>query len=348
LRQDSQEVTDDLILREKGNEKLYSIADPNWNVIAICDNTGDIQERYTYNAFGKRNILNNIFVAQIGSAFNWNRAFTGQVLDNETGLMLYRHRFYHVELGRFVSRDPIEFVAGDVNLHRYVGNMPHVFVDPEGFDEIETGGESSARCVAYSIPIRMEMTRIPIGINRIGPVAVQMGFKITAVASGRACKQCCNGEEKIYKDGRITGSIFFRIELTLGASIDDKFGNIFVKGYAGLRGEFGTEVAVSARYVVDECRPSKSGIFCVNPQFTGTIRGGISLRIGYRRWAMELGTAEAFIQANAGGRFCWKINADGGIEYDSSMQRLYDGKYTFGVRACIIGNCIAPSWTYSP
>jgi RHS repeat-associated protein len=123
---------DDLVLREKGSEKLYSIADPNWNVVAICDNTGDIQEHYSYNAFGKRNVLNNIFVAQIESAFNWNRAFTGQVLDSETGLMLYRHRFYHVELGRFVNRDPIGYDAGDENLYRYISNQTASSFDTYG------------------------------------------------------------------------------------------------------------------------------------------------------------------------------------------------------------------------
>jgi RHS repeat-associated protein len=126
---------DDLILREKATEKLYSIADPNWNVVAICDNTGDIQERYTYNAFGKRNVLNNIFVAQIESAYNWNRAFTGQVLDNETGLMLYRNRYYHVELGRFVNRDPIGYDAGDENLYRYITNCPLSRMDVHGLQD---------------------------------------------------------------------------------------------------------------------------------------------------------------------------------------------------------------------
>ncbi|MGL6193825.1 MAG: hypothetical protein ACRC2T_03275 [Thermoguttaceae bacterium] len=32
-----QRYIDDLVLREVGEEKLYSIADPNWNVVAICD-----------------------------------------------------------------------------------------------------------------------------------------------------------------------------------------------------------------------------------------------------------------------------------------------------------------------
>jgi uncharacterized protein RhaS with RHS repeats len=86
---------DDLILREKGSERLYSLADPNWNVVTICNANGDIQERYTYDAFGKRNVFNENFTAKAGTEFDWNRAFTGQVIDAETGLMIYRMRYYH-------------------------------------------------------------------------------------------------------------------------------------------------------------------------------------------------------------------------------------------------------------
>ncbi|MCL2742638.1 MAG: RHS repeat protein, partial [Planctomycetaceae bacterium] len=43
---------DDLILREKGAERLYSLADPNWNVVALTDVSGIVQERMKYDAFG--------------------------------------------------------------------------------------------------------------------------------------------------------------------------------------------------------------------------------------------------------------------------------------------------------
>ncbi|MDR1479482.1 MAG: RHS repeat-associated core domain-containing protein, partial [Planctomycetaceae bacterium] len=123
---------DDLVLREKGSEILYSLADPNWNVIAICDPTGNIQERYTYDAFGKQNICDANFNAKTTTDFNWNRTFTGQVLDSETGLMLYRNRFYHVGLGRFVNRDPIGYEGGDENLYRYVFNSAINLFDEYG------------------------------------------------------------------------------------------------------------------------------------------------------------------------------------------------------------------------
>jgi RHS repeat-associated protein len=124
---------DDLVLREKGTEKLYSLADPNWNVVAITNAAGVVQERMRYDAFGKVTWLDAAFATKANSGFAWNRTFTGQVLDAETGLMLYRNRFYHTGLGRFVQRDPIGYEANDVSLYRYVENMPNVYTDPMGF-----------------------------------------------------------------------------------------------------------------------------------------------------------------------------------------------------------------------
>ena len=123
---------DDLMLRERGKERLYSLADPNWNVIAVADAKGHVVERMRYDAFGKTTWLDAAFAVKPHSEYAWNRAFTGQVLDAETGLMLYRNRYYHSGLGRFVTRDPIGYHAGDVCLYRYVQNKPMLLIDPKG------------------------------------------------------------------------------------------------------------------------------------------------------------------------------------------------------------------------
>jgi RHS repeat-associated protein len=137
---------DDLVLREKGSERLYSLVDPNWNVVSICDANGNIQERYTYDAFGKRNVFDANFTTKTETDFNWNRAFTGQVLDTETGLMLYRKRYYHVGLGKFVSRDTIGYKGKDHNLYRYVKNKK-ARLDPMGTYSVYKPSDSYGDCV---------------------------------------------------------------------------------------------------------------------------------------------------------------------------------------------------------
>ncbi len=66
---------DDLILREKGAERLYSLADPNWNVVAITNASGTVQERMKYDAFGKTTWLDAVFATKVGTGFAWNRTF---------------------------------------------------------------------------------------------------------------------------------------------------------------------------------------------------------------------------------------------------------------------------------
>ena len=56
--------------------------------------------------------------------------FTGREPD-ATGLIHYRARYYHPELGRFVSRDPLGLSAG-INPYAYADGNPVLFNDPDG------------------------------------------------------------------------------------------------------------------------------------------------------------------------------------------------------------------------
>jgi RHS repeat-associated protein len=58
--------------------------------------------------------------------------FQGRTFDKESGLYYFRNRYYSPELGRFISRDPLGYDAGDINLYRFVGNDPYGGLDPMG------------------------------------------------------------------------------------------------------------------------------------------------------------------------------------------------------------------------
>ena len=57
--------------------------------------------------------------------------YTGREIDTKD-LYYYRARYYDPTTQRFLSRDPIEFEAGDFNFYRYVGGDPVNFRDPTG------------------------------------------------------------------------------------------------------------------------------------------------------------------------------------------------------------------------
>jgi RHS repeat-associated protein len=66
------------------------------------------------------------------SAYGNPWAFGGRRLDGETGLMYFRNRMYETGLGRFVSRDPIGYRSGDLNIYQYCLSGPSFYSDPLG------------------------------------------------------------------------------------------------------------------------------------------------------------------------------------------------------------------------
>jgi RHS repeat-associated protein len=101
----------------------YFVSDALGSIVAATDASGNVQTEYSYEPFGKTTVT---------GAFDNNRLnYTGRENDG-TGLYYYRNRFYHPELQRFVSEDPIEFFGGDPNLYSYVINNPANFIDPSG------------------------------------------------------------------------------------------------------------------------------------------------------------------------------------------------------------------------
>ena len=67
--------------------------------------------------------------------------FTGRVLDNESGLMYYRARYYDANVGRFINEDPIGLLGG-INLYAYVLNDSVNAVDPDGLFKIPGTGKA--------------------------------------------------------------------------------------------------------------------------------------------------------------------------------------------------------------
>src|SRR3989338_1217913 len=66
-------------------------------------------------------------------------AWTGREYDIESGFYYLRNRYYDPRTGRFITKDPIGFTGGDVNVYGYVGNNPVNWVDPWGLLECKIG-----------------------------------------------------------------------------------------------------------------------------------------------------------------------------------------------------------------
>lgn len=130
---------DAMVLRDRdsdGNgsldERLWTIQDANFNVVALVDGSWTVVERYAYDPYGVQTMMDAGWNVLGASAYGFTHGFQGLKFDEVARLSDARNRWYSPTLGRFVTNDPIQYEAGDVNFYRFVGNNPINFVDPSG------------------------------------------------------------------------------------------------------------------------------------------------------------------------------------------------------------------------
>jgi RHS repeat-associated protein len=123
--------------------KYYYHANDLYSVAALTDSAGNVVERYKYNPYGGVTVLAADGVTVRAASLYGNPwTFTGRRLDGETGLMYYRFRYYSPDLGRFISRDPIDYEGSRWNLYSYVTNRTTTRTDPQGLEEVSPGDSS--------------------------------------------------------------------------------------------------------------------------------------------------------------------------------------------------------------
>ena len=103
-------------------ETYYYVTDGNKNVMSLIDAAGTKAAEYVYDPFGR-------LLSSTGELAEINPfRFSSEYHDDETGLVYYNYRYYSPELGRWISRDPIE-EEGGVNLYAMVGNNSQNILD---------------------------------------------------------------------------------------------------------------------------------------------------------------------------------------------------------------------------
>ncbi|MFD0894318.1 RHS repeat domain-containing protein, partial [Luteolibacter ambystomatis] len=124
------------------NEVLYPLKDY-LDPVALIDATGAVVERYGYDAFGPVSFMDASFASRSSSSYEWNFLFHAEFQDVETGLYNYGYRYYHPDLGRWISMDPIG-EKGGLNLYNFVGDNPIDGQDYLGLQLTLPGGVAGA------------------------------------------------------------------------------------------------------------------------------------------------------------------------------------------------------------
>ena len=180
---------DDLVLRDRDaasggdlgtsgsglDERLYAIQDANWNGVAVADASATVQERYVYFPYGKTMWLTDIFGSRESSSCSWDILYTGRCIDLETGLYHHRLRRYEADLGRFVSRDPIELAGDGLGLYRYCGDNPCGKTDPLGLAGVANVTYYDVSGPYYQLALKMS-NEGPGGFW--GRTTAQVGYRI--------------------------------------------------------------------------------------------------------------------------------------------------------------------------
>lgn len=128
---------DDLVLRDRStagdgtlDERIYSMHDAHWNVVALYDS--GIVERHAYDAYGNIFCFNPDYTSGSTATYNWSILYSGYLWDASTYLYYVRNRVLHAPLGRWLQRDRLDYGAGDMNLYAYVADGPTNGIDPSG------------------------------------------------------------------------------------------------------------------------------------------------------------------------------------------------------------------------
>ena len=129
---------DDFVLRDRDtdsngsfDERLYSLQDANWNVTALVNSDGSVEERYAYSAYGRPRVLSPTFVVRASSDYGVDVLYAGYRHEAESGLFCIRNRWLDASLGVFTIRD--SSVSGmREGLYQYSIGNPCSHTDPTG------------------------------------------------------------------------------------------------------------------------------------------------------------------------------------------------------------------------
>lgn len=109
------------------NKAGYYMYNGHGDVVAIRDSSGAVLNSYDYDIWGK--IITQ--TEQMSNPFQ----YTGEIYDDESGLIYLRARYYDPNDKRFITEDTYEGELNNpqtLNLYTYVGNNPLRYIDPSG------------------------------------------------------------------------------------------------------------------------------------------------------------------------------------------------------------------------
>ena len=196
------------------SESYYYLTDGLGSTMATVDTDGDVVNEYTYDVFGETR-------SESGAQAN-EFQFAGQQVDGSTGLQYLRARYYDMETGVFLSREPMLTAPGWAgNPTSYALANPLVLEDQTGLwpswsdvKKVASGSLSSATAVVNigvsSVNDCLHSISCSATVGSVvGGIAAVVGF--CALTAGAGCPAALAAAGAVV--GESAGGCCWRAEL---------------------------------------------------------------------------------------------------------------------------------------
>jgi RHS repeat-associated protein len=166
---------------------------------AVIDTSAAVVERFGDDAFGPVRFMDASFATRTASALDWSFLFHAEFQDTDSGLYNYGYRYYHPELGRWVSRDPIGEVSSEYNVYRFIDNQVTNSIDLLGLLKWKPE-RGLGNCLGYATTQRTDAKMWPEKTDdkndkkSLIDLMKDLEFKCKQKDSRSECKCACNEE----------------------------------------------------------------------------------------------------------------------------------------------------------
>ncbi len=154
------------------------------SIVAVTNASGQVVERYEYNAAGAVTFYSPTYSLLTSSAIGNRILFTSREYDSETKTYYYRARNYNPKFGKFMQRDPLEYRDG-VNIYEYCLSNAINKIDPIGLYCLP----KVFGCTKSHDKVDISTPAIPIGT--IGPFVIKGWLTVTGTWDKLECFKCC-------------------------------------------------------------------------------------------------------------------------------------------------------------
>jgi RHS repeat-associated protein len=122
---------DELVCRDDATpQRLYAMQDANFNLTSIANASGGVVERYRFDPYGSRTIMNASWGTITASTCNLSIGHQGLIQDVESGLVYNRVRYLDTAFACWLSRDVA--YLDSINLYESTLSNPVNYLDPSG------------------------------------------------------------------------------------------------------------------------------------------------------------------------------------------------------------------------